>query len=51
MKLYLKVPRECVGSQEKRFHIDDAVDHGFDVFLSFCSPSLSGDKGIIWAFT
>lgn len=36
MKLYLKVPREYVGSQEKRFHIDDAVDHGFDeVFLSF----------------
>lgn len=33
MNLYLKV---YVGSQEKRFHIDDAVDHGFDeVFLSF----------------
>lgn len=51
MKLYLKVPREYVGSQEKRFHIDDAVDHGFDeVFLSFFFFSLSGYKGNSWAF-
>lgn len=51
IKLYLKVPREYVGSQEKGFHIDDAVDHGFDKFFFLFFSSLSGDKGNIWAFT
>lgn len=41
-KLYLNVQRR----QEKRFHKDDAVNHGFDELFF-----LSGNEGNIWTFT
>lgn len=36
-KLYLNVHREYAERQEKRFHIDGALSHGFDeLFFFFC---------------